>query len=652
MKSANYWKKRMESIEDMSHSKGVAYANNVEQQFRQAQKVIDAKIERWYQRLADNNEISLSAAKKLLNDDELEDFHMDVKEYIEKGKTLKYDEKWAKQLENASAKVHISRLEAIKLQMQQQCEELYGNMTDGLDAHLRDVYTNGYYHTAYEIQKGLNVGWAFNRLDERKIEKAINSCWTNDSKTFKARCWTNKTKLVNELNTVLTQSIIRGEDPQKAINQLAHRMKVSKYNAGRLIMTESAAISSMSQHDCFKELDVEEFEFVATLDSHTSEICRAMDGKHFKMSDYTIGLNAPPLHCFCRSCTVPYFADDVGERIARREDGSTYYVSSDTTYEKWKKSFVDGESKDNLTPITSEKQLAKIIDNIPKPKEKNIESINNEATDTLLKSYDDRRKHFNLNMTSAEDLRTMGGMNPVTVDYKGVSLETAQAFDDTIQKLQEEYYSGFTKIEVGDKKEFFGANIFATTRHNNAVGQKTLILNPHKTSDYNKMTERIKELSDKGYAVKIANGLEGQYVATHEFAHSLIDLSGDYKNYVGMDVKQMKGIKKELDSVFKSYKSEVNALESVYKEKEFAFLNGSLSSDISIDELSAMQKEAVEAKQALDAVKISKYSLENADEFMAEAFTQSKIGISQSKYSEKVMKILDENFKKDVKVIN
>ena len=137
----------------------------------------------------------------------------------------------------------------------------------------------------------------------------------------------------------------------------------------------------------------------------------------------------------------------------------------------------------------------------------------------------DRRERFGLNMTSADDLRKMGDMNPITVNYNGVSYETARAFDNTIQELSEEYLTGFTKIEVGDKKQFFGANNFATTQHNNAVGQKTLILNPHKTSDYNKMTERIRELSDKGYAVKISEGLEGQYIATHEFAHSLIDLS-------------------------------------------------------------------------------------------------------------------------------
>lgn len=315
--------------------------------------------------------------------------------------------------------------------------------------------------------------------------------------------------------------------------------------------------------------------------------------------------------------------------------------------EEWKYSSVDGGSKEELKEITSEKQLEQIVDNIPSSKEKTIESINSDATDALLNAYDDRRKHFNLNMTSSDDLRTMGDMNPVTVNYDGVPLETAQAFDDTIQKLSEEYYTGFTKIEVGDKKEFFGTHIFATTQHSNAVGQKTLILNPHKTRDYNKMTERIRELSDKGYAVNIADGLEGQYIPTHEFAHSLIDLSGNYKNYVGMDVKQMKGIKKELDSVFDRYKSEVNVLESIYREKELAFLNGSMSLDVDIKDLEQLKKEALAAKEALDAVKISKYSMESSDEFMAEAFTQSKIGVSQSKYTNDVMEVIDRHFKKE-----
>lgn len=346
----------MEAIESVSHTSAQDYAKYVEGQFKRAQAAVNAEINMWYGRLASNNDISLSDAKKLLQADELEEFHWKVNEYIEKGKTLKYTDQWEKALENASAKVHINRLEAMKLQMQQQCEALYGDLSDGMNNILKKIYENGYYHTAYEIQRGIGVGWSLNGLDNRKIQKALKTCWTNDGKTYSDRIWQNKTKLINELNTTLTQSIIRGEDPQKAINQLSKRMNVSKNNAGRLIMTETAAMSAMSQRECFEDLDVEEFEFVATLDSHTSKMCRSMDGKHFKMSDYQIGVNAPPLHCWCRSCVAPYFNDEFtggDRRVARGEDGKTYNVPADMSYQEWKRYFVDSE-KSGLQGVESD----------------------------------------------------------------------------------------------------------------------------------------------------------------------------------------------------------------------------------------------------------------------------------------------------------
>lgn len=347
MPNGAYWKKRMEAIEKMSHDKGADYAEYVKKQFEDSMRAMEKEIEVWYGRIADNNDISLAAAKKLLRKNELEDFHMTVKEYIKKGETLQYSDEWAKQLENASAKVHISRLEALKLQLRQKCEALYGDLENGLGKTMKGIYENGYYHTAYEIMKGRGVGYTFHRIDARRIEKAIDTVWAGDGKNFRARCWTNKEKLTNELQTVFTQSIIRGEAPDKAIKQLAKRMNVSKFSAGRLIMTESAFISSQSQKDCYRELDIEQFEFVATLDSLTSDICKEMDGQVFKMSDYEIGVNAPPLHCFCRSCTVPHFEDDfgiVGKRAARKENGETYYIPANMTYKQWQKSFVEGDN--------------------------------------------------------------------------------------------------------------------------------------------------------------------------------------------------------------------------------------------------------------------------------------------------------------------
>ena len=111
--------------------------------------------------------------------------------------------------------------------------------------------------------------------------------------------------------------------------------------AGRLVMTETAALQNEARQMCMHDLDVEEFEFVATLDSHTSKLCRSMDGQHFPMSRFKIGLNAPPLNCNCRSCTVPYFNDEftAGETRAARDGNDEGYmqVPSDMTYKEWEK---------------------------------------------------------------------------------------------------------------------------------------------------------------------------------------------------------------------------------------------------------------------------------------------------------------------------
>lgn len=167
----------------------------------------------------------------------------------------------------------------------------------------------------------------------------------------------NRQKLVNELNNTLTQNIILGKDPQKAIDEIARKMNTSKTNAGRLVMTEEAFFSSAAQKDCFTELDVEQFEIVATLDSHTSDICRGMDGKHFPMSEWKVGVTAPPFHVHCRSTTVPYFDDEfdaVGERAARDEEtGKTYFVPGNMTYKEWEKAFVNGD-KSGLQAVNSD----------------------------------------------------------------------------------------------------------------------------------------------------------------------------------------------------------------------------------------------------------------------------------------------------------
>lgn len=358
MKNSDYWKLRFEQLEAAQNGMGQDALAEIEKQYRQAQKTLEGQIAAWYQRFADNNGITMGEARKWLSGSDLKEFKWDVKEYIQYGQDNALMGGWMKELENASAKFHISKLEALKIQTQQSLESLFSKQLGTVTGSLGDVFQSGYYHTAYELQKGFNIGWDITGIDQAQLEKVLSKPWAADGKNFSERIWGNKDKLISEVHSQLTQNIMLGGDPQKAIDAIAKKMNTSKTNAGRLVMTEEAYFSSAAQKDCFDELGVEEYEIVATLDSHTSDICRSLDGQHFPMKDFQAGVTAPPFHVNCRSTTVPYFDENfgqIGERAARDEEtGKTYYVPDDMNYQDWKKTFVDGGDKSGFDVLDAD----------------------------------------------------------------------------------------------------------------------------------------------------------------------------------------------------------------------------------------------------------------------------------------------------------
>lgn len=345
MTNAEYWKQRFTQLEAAQNRKGATAYLEMEKQYKAAQNELEAQIAQWYQRFADSNGISLAQAKQWLKGQDLAEFKWDVKEYIKYGKENAINGAWMQELENASSKFHISRLEALQIQTQNSLETMFAQQMGTMKKALSDVYASGYYHTAYTVQQGFGLGWDIAGLDQAQIEKVLSKPWAVDGYNFSTRIWNSKTKLIGEVHNELSKNLLTGADPQKAIDSLAKKMGTSKSNAGRLVMTEQAYFSSAAQKDCFNDLDVEEYEIVATLDSHTSDICRSLDGKVFKMSDYKPGATAPPFHVYCRSTTAPHFKENfgAGERAARGADGKTYYVPDDVTYSEWKKAFVDGD---------------------------------------------------------------------------------------------------------------------------------------------------------------------------------------------------------------------------------------------------------------------------------------------------------------------
>ena len=80
MKNSEYWKKRFVEMEEATHQTSVKKIFNIQEQFDKSAKVINEKINSWYQRYAENNNMSMIDAKKSLNAKELKELKWDVEE--------------------------------------------------------------------------------------------------------------------------------------------------------------------------------------------------------------------------------------------------------------------------------------------------------------------------------------------------------------------------------------------------------------------------------------------------------------------------------------------------------------------------------------------------------------------------------------------
>ena len=208
---------------------------------------------------------------------------------------------------------------------------------DQLRQMLIDTYERNYYRSIYMIQKGTNIMGSFNKVSLKAIEKIVNRKF--EGSTFSDRIWNNKNDMMFKMKEEMLNITTHNKSRQDAVKSLSRRLEVNYSDSKRLIYTEQARIMSDVSEDSYKTTGVEQFEYVATLDDRTSEKDKSIDGNIYDMKDYQTGVNAEPLHPFCRGTTVPYFSDIETSRIGRnlKTGKSEYMPTSIKTYSDWEK---------------------------------------------------------------------------------------------------------------------------------------------------------------------------------------------------------------------------------------------------------------------------------------------------------------------------
>lgn len=338
MKNSEYWRGRFSLLERSTYKTAQAALREMEALYRQALYQTRKELDSWCARFADDNGVSLTKARRLLSTKELEEFRWDVAKYIETAQKAGLDETWQRQLRNASARVHISRLEAVETQIRQQIEELYAGQETQLTEAVRRAADDAYTGALQEAAKGLDIRFKTVSLDKGQLDALTAKAWTTDDRTFRDRCWTNKNALVQAVHKGLTQGLLRGDSPAQLTDAIAKQFDVDRYKAGRLVYTETAYYSALAEKQGFKDLGVEKVEIIGTLDGSTCSICGQLDGKEIPLAQYAPGVTVPPFHPRCRCTTAPVIPEDFadGLRIARDEDGEEYYLPAGTKWTEWK----------------------------------------------------------------------------------------------------------------------------------------------------------------------------------------------------------------------------------------------------------------------------------------------------------------------------
>lgn len=385
-KTQRYFEERLKAIEKSKFNNSKKCYYNVIEALESVEKDLNGQMAKWIKRFEVNNKVDYSKALELLKNEELEEFKWNVHEYIKYAKENELTGKYIKQLENASAKWHINRLEAMKLQIRAEVEILNNEIENKVSENIDKVYKDGFYKTIFEIDK-IRGFESFSVINDDMLKILKKKPWADDGKNFSDRLWRNKEEMVNQLQQEIIKICVLGEPPQKSVKTmqmfLKNEIEKRKYQTARLIMTEASYFYGQATFNSYKEREVEEYEILATLDLKTSPKCQEMDRKVFKTSEKKVGINAPPFHVNCRTTTMPVISDRLKKhfektRIAREEKGKNYYVEGDLNYKEWYEKYVlqaeDREEYNKYKNVVSSKYFPETLEKFRELKYNNDEA--------------------------------------------------------------------------------------------------------------------------------------------------------------------------------------------------------------------------------------------------------------------------------------
>lgn len=454
--NSKYWKER--SIERLAAvERGTPkYLNEIQHMYESAAREIRENIAGIIGNYAKNADLTVTEAFEILRTpvtaEEIEKLKViagSIPDKIERAKALA-------RLNAPAYAARISRQQAVLESTRLELARLAPGQVQTITTALTEAAHEGFNRTVFDIQQGFGLGYTFNQVSSGQIEEVLKQKWSG--RHYSKRVWDNTEVLADRVKSVIKQNMITGRSWRRSLDEVNDIVKSGGlYSAKRLLQTETAYVANEMEAEAYEDADIDKYEFVATLDGRTSQICQEKDGKIYKLKDRKPGVNYPPLHAHCRSTTVAVVEGfDTSELERRARDpvtGKNVLVPADMKYKDWKESLTQDQRKAISIDLKKTANLKRDQDLYFKYKSVFGKEVGKNIQDFQALKYKDPDKWLNfknekqnkINSMTIEELKPLKGKlgNYETRSWYKTNVEKIPDAIKSFDVLEEKAYEAF-----------------------------------------------------------------------------------------------------------------------------------------------------------------------------------------------------------------
>ena len=301
LSNKSYWLKRSEELDKIAKMTEKEVMKKLSALYRDAFRSIEKEVNDFMMKYAVDHKLDYATVTQMLTPIDLAEYNQKIEElyamYRDTG-----SEYIKIEIDRLNARAKITRLQALQDAINVELTKVTHEYQMTLEDTLIGLFTEQY----KEVSELLGIMAPV--INREAIKTIIEYPYAG--KMFSDRIWDNKDALVKHIKQNLTVGIIRGDSIQKMSRQLKKDLNVLYYQAERLVRTETNYAMNQGHLKGYADSGVvEKYEFLAAIDSRTSKLCKNQNGKVYKLSDATVGVNYPPLHPNCRSTVIPILED-------------------------------------------------------------------------------------------------------------------------------------------------------------------------------------------------------------------------------------------------------------------------------------------------------------------------------------------------------